>query len=360
MPQLWPPQRWSLGRKLTAAYLGSLAVGAATGASLMLHLVLLRAEIDEMPLDASLPELQAAHRAASAHAREAVQATVASLFLCGILAGALTFLILHTVVSLRRRQNVMREYLQRVESSNRDLDAFAGRIAHDMRNLLAPLAMVPAMLRRAGEAAPEHPSAPAINRVADGMERRMVAATRVLDGLLAFSRAGNHEEDGKTTSVAAVLEEVLDELEPLRQRIGVVVDRHIEDAPACCSPGLVHVLVANLVSNAMKFLEGRPSRRVRVACTRSADGCCIEVQDSGCGIAPQHLDRIFEPFFRVPGAVVEGFGIGLATVRRIVQAHGGEIHLASTLGCGTTARVLLPCRDRPTPSPEPPPQEPSL
>src|SRR4029453_3750803 len=98
----------------------------------------------------------------------------------------------------------------RVESSNRDLDAFAGRIAHDMRNLLSPLAMVPARVRRGGGAGPGHPAAPAIHRVADGMERRMVAATRVLDGLLAFSRAGNHEEDGKTTSVAAVLEEVLD------------------------------------------------------------------------------------------------------------------------------------------------------
>ena len=103
-------------------------------------------------------------------------------------------------------------------------------------------------------------------------------------------------------------------------------------------------MLTNLLSNALKFLEGRPARVVRVRVRTDGDRCVIEIADTGPGIPPAMRERIFEPFFRAPGATPVGQGIGLATVRRIVDAHGGVVALTSEVGVGTTFRVALPLR----------------
>ncbi len=91
--------------------------------------------------------------------------------------------------------------------------------------------------------------------------------------------------------------------------------------------------------------------------------CLVEIEDSGPGISPEALPRVFEPFFRAPGTRAEGCGIGLATVRRIADAHGGTVEVRSELGRGTIARLWLPVAgvviDEPVagavPAPEPQP-----
>jgi signal transduction histidine kinase len=96
------------------------------------------------------------------------------------------------------------------------------------------------------------------------------------------------------------------------------------------------------VTNALKFMEGRPVRRVVVSAHVREGGCVLEVEDTGPGIDPDALPHIFEPFYRAPGTRASGHGIGLATVQRIVTASGGEVSAESALGVGTTFRVRLP------------------
>ena len=99
-------------------------------------------------------------------------------------------------------------------------------------------------------------------------------------------------------------------------------------------------VVTNLLTNAMKYGEGRP---VRIILRREADKALLIVRDEGIGIAEENHRRIFERFERaVPASTVSGLGLGLYIVKRIVEAHGGEIGVESELGKGASFTVRLP------------------
>jgi signal transduction histidine kinase len=100
--------------------------------------------------------------------------------------------------------------------------------------------------------------------------------------------------------------------------------------------------VANLLGNALKFVDGCPVRHVAVTARMEAGAAEIVVEDSGPGIPRESLARIFEPFYRVAGSKAPGTGIGLATVRRIVDAYGGTVEVDSEPGFGSVFRVRLP------------------
>jgi signal transduction histidine kinase len=119
----------------------------------------------------------------------------------------------------------------------------------------------------------------------------------------------------------------------------------IEDVPdvqVACSPGLLHILLANLCGNAVKYLEGQRERRVCISAFVEDLSCRIDVEDTGPGIPASEQDRLFEPFYRVEGTRVSGTGIGLATARRIAESRGGRITVTSTLGHGSCFSVWLP------------------
>ncbi|MDI1443374.1 ATP-binding protein [Polyangium sp. 6x1] len=241
------------------------------------------------------------------------------------------------------------ETVERLSRVNEDLDAFAGRIAHDLRNLLTPIALVPPRLRRAeGKEATE--------RIATSLERSVTRANAVLEGLLAFSRSSRPDDTSQKASVREVVAEVAEELAQAAAEARVDVTVHVEDTRVACSPELLHVVVLNLLGNALKYIAGSAERRVSIRAAR-ADGGFVElaVEDTGPGIPDGAKDRIFEPFYRVPGVRAPGTGIGLATVRRIVTAHEGRIECVSTLGRGTTFRVWIPCAERTTQNPCPAP-----
>lgn len=275
----------------------------------------------------------AATRAAN---RVAVVAVVGAVW-----AAVLAALLSRAIKRLRAWQAQLAAYVDQIEGSNQDLDAFAGRIAHDVRNALTPLGILPEVLRKAARVDDTSEGrAAAIERIAGQAERAVTRAWGLIDALLAFSRA--QIDDGAITrSVAAVVDDVLEELEPLAQRVGVHVERQIEDAAVRLSPGLLHVVLANLLSNAIKFQEGREARWARIAAARQGDELEIVVEDAGPGIPREAIDRVFEPFYRGPGVQASGSGIGLATVRRVIDAHDGRIGVTSTVGEGTTFRIRL-------------------
>jgi signal transduction histidine kinase len=105
-------------------------------------------------------------------------------------------------------------------------------------------------------------------------------------------------------------------------------------------------VVRNLIDNGLKFSpEGTP---VRVDVLREGDVAMIVVRDRGAGIAPADLPRVFQRFFRAPGATrVRGSGLGLAGARAIMEQHGGEIAIDSVVGEGTTVTLRLPAGRQP-------------
>jgi two-component system phosphate regulon sensor histidine kinase PhoR len=102
-------------------------------------------------------------------------------------------------------------------------------------------------------------------------------------------------------------------------------------------------LLVNLLDNAVKY--NRPGGSVRLAVRRTGDEVVLEVRDTGIGIAPEHLPRIFERFYRVDRARSRsegGTGLGLAIVKHVAQLHGGRVEVESEPGAGSTFRVILP------------------
>ena len=263
-----------------------------------------------------------------------LEAILAGCLLLGL--QAIWWAVRRTIEGQRRD---LEQYLGRIEASNRDLDAFAGRIAHDLRNALSPLAVAAAMLRRAQE----RPDV--VGRLADQIGTTVQRSSFLIEGLLGFSRAGHRGAD-EVTAVRATVAAVLDDLAPAVDRARAAMDVDVPDLEVCCAPGLLHIVMANLIDNALKLLQDRPVRRVSIVARPAGDCCELVVADTGPGIPPEALSRIFEPFYRVPGNATVGTGIGLATVQRIVEARGGTVMVESEVGRGSIFRVRLPLHTR--------------
>jgi len=117
-------------------------------------------------------------------------------------------------------------------------------------------------------------------------------------------------------------------------------------------PLRVRQIVANLLSNAIKFTD-RGTVRVKLELSPPVDGrikAVIQVSDTGLGIAPDKLSSIFDKFTQADGSITRkygGTGLGLAITRRLVEMHGGDVHVESQVGKGSTFRVTLPCESAP-------------
>lgn len=241
---------------------------------------------------------------------------------------------------VRRQREQLDRYVVRVETANADLNAFAGRTAHDLRNVLSPLLLAVGALKLApGDGS-------RVAAISQRIERIAARGLALLDALLDFSRAGEASGRDAVCSVRTELLAVVEELTPMAERIGAKVEVVMEpstDPKVKCSAGLCGIVVRNIVGNAVKFSDGSPKRQVRVSVrTIQNEWCDIAVEDSGPGIPSEAMGHIFEPFYRAPGAAAPGTGIGLATVQRIVHAHGGRVAVNSTLGEGTRVDLRLP------------------
>jgi signal transduction histidine kinase len=117
------------------------------------------------------------------------------------------------------------------------------------------------------------------------------------------------------------------------------------DASVVTDASRCQQILGNLVSNALKYTP--VGGRVRVVARADADSWTVVVADTGPGIPPDAMDRVFEPFFRLARdehSGVEGNGLGLAICRELVTQLGGEIRLESTVGAGTTVTLRFPLR----------------
>ena len=169
---------------------------------------------------------------------------------------------------------------------------------------------------------------------------------RIVDDLLDLSRieSGGWRPNVGNVDVAGIVRDVFTAVQASAEAKGL---RLLSDIPPAA--GTVHAdptafrqVVSNLVENAVRYThDGSVTLRSR----RGEAGIWVDVRDTGVGIAPEHVPRIFERFYRVDAGRSReqgGTGLGLAIVRHLVDAHGGRVEAASVLGRGTTISVLFP------------------
>ena len=241
-----------------------------------------------------------------------------------------------------RLQEQLQSQLLVLSRSNAELSAFAGRVAHDLKN---PLTGVLGFLQIAARRDDELPPL-----VGQCLEQATAAAVRLqgmLDGLLRFAVAGTCASP-TDVDLDALLTSVLGDVRHHVEQAGAVV----EAGPlgrVRTDPLLLGQVLQNLLGNAVKYRDPSRPCRVRVERADAPDGRVrLLVVDNGRGVPDVSKQRVFELFGRAPNAgQVAGTGIGLATVQRSVEALGGCVALTDTPGGGLTVRVTLPAEHRP-------------
>jgi signal transduction histidine kinase len=218
-----------------------------------------------------------------------------------------------------------------------ELEAFAGRVAHD---ILSPLGVVSFALELAGRGANEAQRARAFERGG----RAVARIKSLVDGLLGFARAGARPEEGARIDVHATLSELAADLRKTAADRGVELEVDAADVgSAACSEGVLISIVANLARNAIKYMGDGAVRRIVVRARDAGASVRVEVEDTGPGLPPGAEERVFEPYVRGASARTQaGIGLGLATVKRLVEGHGGRVGVRSVPGKGCTFWFELP------------------
>jgi PAS domain S-box-containing protein len=242
-------------------------------------------------------------------------------------------------VTERRRAEEEREALiQQLESQNAELEQFTYTVSHDLKS---PLITIKGFLGvmaddlRQGDMDAAQDGFRRIARAADKMDE-------LLKDLLELSRVGrivNHSADVPLVQLAE------DAMEIVRGQIeqkGVCV-RIASDLPvAHGDPARLLEVLQNLIDNAVKYMGDVADPRIEIGSRREGKETVCYVRDNGIGIDPSHLDRVFELFQQLDPNV-EGSGIGLALVKRIVELHGGRVWFESEgAGRGATCCFSLP------------------
>lgn len=236
---------------------------------------------------------------------------------------------------LQSRERLLRLHAERVEASNRDLDAFAGRVAHDLRAPMTTAMLTTEWLVRHSPEAEHQERLGALKRSFGRMDG-------IIEELLALSRIATQEPEAACDPAAAA-EQLREELASRADASGVSLAIDVQKATVHCSEGLLRQVLWNLADNAMKYRRPDVAARVEI-CGRAADGDYeLAVRDNGIGIPREEAKRVFDPFFRAVGARnAPGTGLGLSIVKRAVEASGGRVRVASEPGRGSEFVVRLP------------------
>ena len=230
---------------------------------------------------------------------------------------------------------VLSQQTEDLVRSNEELDRFAYVASHDLK---APLRAIDQLASFIAEDAGER-----LGEASRGdlnlMRERVHRMERLLDDLLAYSRIGRKESRAVDVNSADVVAEVVNLLSP-RPGFEVVAD---PDLPMVRAPRVaVELVFRNLIGNALKHHD-RETGKVHVS-YRGTDGRVeFAIHDDGPGIPAEFSEQVFEMFHTLkPRDVMEGSGMGLATVKKSLESSGGSIRLDPNQGRGTTFRITWP------------------
>jgi signal transduction histidine kinase len=230
---------------------------------------------------------------------------------------------------------------RRLETVRRD---FVANVSHELKT---PLTVIGGF---AETLADDDLSVPQRRRFAETIQVHARRMQRIVDDLLDLSRieSGGWLPNPTAVDLATVANEVIATIRDsaAQKRIVITVAPDPGARAVYADPTAIRQILSNLIENAVRYTpEGG---NITVVSFPERDGVSIGVRDSGVGIAPDQLPRIFERFYRVDPARSRdagGTGLGLSIVRHLVDAHGGRVRAESAVGRGTTVMLFFPAAD---------------
>jgi signal transduction histidine kinase/ActR/RegA family two-component response regulator len=259
----------------------------------------------------------------------------------GALIGAVNVLV--DISDRKRAEDALKE-------ADRSKNEFLATLAHELRNPLAPIRAAVKILELNANITPDSQSALAV------IDRQTRQMTRLIDDLLDIARITSNKLELRKERIELreVLKAAVETSKPLMEQRGHELIVETDDEPIYLDGDLIRLaqVISNLLNNAAKYTES--GGRIWLTGTKKEGNAVVTVRDTGVGIAPEVLPRIFEMFTQVGrtiGGSPGGLGIGLTLVRRLVHMHGGAISVHSDgPGQGSEFIISLPMYEWQTPS----------
>ncbi|MDW7738804.1 MAG: CHASE domain-containing protein [Bacillota bacterium] len=232
----------------------------------------------------------------------------------------------------------VRERTIQLEAVNKELESFAYSVSHDLRAPLRALdGFSEALLEKYAEDMDEQG-----RHYLYRIQRSAMHMSHLIDDLLTLSRVTRSDFSKKEVNLSQICDKVLSDLqegEPDREvKVNLAPGLHTRS-----DPHLLQIVMENLIGNAWKFSSNEPAATIEVGQTKFDGEVVYFVRDNGVGFDMTYADKLFGAFQRLHGAdEFPGTGVGLATVQRIINRHGGRIWAESEVGKGATFYFTLP------------------
>jgi PAS domain S-box-containing protein len=250
--------------------------------------------------------------------------------------------IVRDITERKRLEHELRQRLDELAEADRQKNEFLAMLAHELRNPLAPICNALHLIKMPGA------DRLTVDEARDMMERQTHHLVRLVDDLLDVSRIirGNIELRKEPVDLAMAVTRAVETAHPVIDAHGHQLNVSLPEHPVFVEADLVRMaqIIANLLTNAAKYTD--VAGRIWLTVEREDDHGVVRVRDSGIGIAPEFLPRIFDVFIQGDRSLARsqgGLGIGLTLVKRLVEMHGGTVAASSAgLGEGSEFVIRLP------------------
>jgi PAS domain S-box-containing protein len=235
-------------------------------------------------------------------------------------------------------EEMVNERTQQLADANKDLESFNYSVSHDLRSPLRVMSGFSQMLERDYSDRLDEKAIEWIQLIRDGAHKM----DQLIKDLLDFSSLGSEDLKRETVHMEQLVKEVWEEetklpRDPQPELICSELHTVYGDA------SMIRQILQNLISNALKYAHPDRPLRLEISSEKCADGICFSVADNGIGFSPDYSAQIFKVFKRLHADdQIEGTGIGLAIVDRILNTHRGKIWVESTPGEGSVFTFSLP------------------
>ena len=243
--------------------------------------------------------------------------------------------LLNAHADLERR---VQERTAQLRAANTELEAFSYSVSHDLRAPLRHVSGFSSMLQEEYGPVMDPGAQRYLQKIQDGTKRM----GELIEDLMRMAQIGRKELMLTPTNMNSLLKSVLADVQT--ECAGRQIEWKINDLPITeCDSGLMKQVFTNLLSNALKYSRRRDTVVIEIGSFEENDSAVFFVRDNGAGFDPQYADKLFGVFQRLHRSdEFEGTGVGLATVKRILQKHGGRVWATSELGKGAIFFFSLP------------------